>query len=185
MLGEDSLAAHQELASQEEAFQEYVAEDSELRGRHDAFEDAAGADADAAEQFAVYDSLLASDEEFAGYERDLESELASDEEVLERHQEALLYLGRHPDEAAAFYASAKGPVYRGDHPALLAYVTSYRRHNGFHEACVERMFVDIKERCSPDALTIYARYTRRGGIDINPWRSSAEGSPDNLRLWRQ
>ena len=69
--------------------------------------------------------------------------------------------------------------------SLLAYVTSYRRHNGFHEACVERMFVDIHERCSPDALTIYARYTRRGGIDINPWRSSADGSPDNLRLWRQ
>ena len=68
---------------------------------------------------------------------------------------------------------------------LLEYVVSYRNHNGFHEACVEQIFVDIKTYCSPDQLTVYARYNRRGGIDINPFRSDFEEVPDNLRLWRQ
>ncbi len=69
--------------------------------------------------------------------------------------------------------------------SLLAYVVSYRNHNDFHEACVERIFVDIKARCAPERLTVYARYNRRGGIDINPFRSDFEESADNLRLWRQ
>ena len=51
--------------------------------------------------------------------------------------------------------------------------------------CVERMFVDIVERCGARELTVYARYQRRGGIDINPFRSNFEDDPDNLRLWRQ
>ncbi|HSG97765.1 MAG TPA: NADPH-dependent 7-cyano-7-deazaguanine reductase QueF, partial [Woeseiaceae bacterium] len=55
----------------------------------------------------------------------------------------------------------------------------------FHEACVERMFIDILERCSPEQLTVYARYQRRGGIDINPFRSNFEKISPNLRLWRQ
>lgn len=78
--------------------------------------------------------------------------------------------------------------YRGPHidPAsFLRYVVSYRLHSDFHEACVERMFLDIKSRCRPEALTLYARYNRRGGIDINPFRSDFESSIDNLRLWRQ
>ena len=69
--------------------------------------------------------------------------------------------------------------------SLLKYIVSYRQHNDFHEACVERMFVDIKKRCSPDKLTVYARYNRRGGLDINPFRSDFETSVENLRLWRQ
>ena len=73
-----------------------------------------------------------------------------------------------------------------DRAALLRYVVSYRRHNDFHEACVERMFVDLMSRCRPDKLTIHARYQRRGGIDINPFRSNDPGErPLNLRLWRQ
>jgi 7-cyano-7-deazaguanine reductase len=72
-----------------------------------------------------------------------------------------------------------------DPMALLAYVVSYRRHNDFHEACVERMFVDIRERCGPERLTVSARYTRRGGIDINPFRTNFEDAADNGRLWRQ
>jgi 7-cyano-7-deazaguanine reductase len=49
---------------------------------------------------------------------------------------------------------------------------SFRNHNEFHEQCVERIFMDIWTRCKPIKLTVYARYTRRGGLDINPWRTS-------------
>jgi len=69
--------------------------------------------------------------------------------------------------------------------ALLTYIVSFRQHNEFHEGCVERMFVDIKEHCKPSGLTVYARYNRRGGLDINPFRSDFEDSVENLRLWRQ
>ena len=79
--------------------------------------------------------------------------------------------------------SYRGP--RIDRAGLLKYIVSYRDHNDFHEACIERMFVDILERCQPEALTVYARYQRRGGIDINPFRSNFEQIPPNLRLWRQ
>jgi len=72
-----------------------------------------------------------------------------------------------------------------DRAALLQYIVSFREHNDFHEACIERMFVDILERCHAKKLSIYARYQRRGGIDINPFRSNFENRPRNLRLWRQ
>ena len=78
--------------------------------------------------------------------------------------------------------------YRGkaiDPVGLLQYIVSFRRHNDFHEACVERIFVDLKARCGCEQLTVYARYNRRGGIDINPFRSDFETSADNPRLWRQ
>ncbi|MCL2591055.1 MAG: NADPH-dependent 7-cyano-7-deazaguanine reductase QueF [Betaproteobacteria bacterium] len=55
---------------------------------------------------------------------------------------------------------------------LLRYIVSFRRHDEFHEQCVERVFCDILERCSPAALAVWARYTRRGGLDINPFRST-------------
>ncbi len=77
----------------------------------------------------------------------------------------------------------EGP--RIDRASLLRYIVSYRRHQDFHENCVERMFVDIAERCGAGKLTVYARYQRRGGIDINPFRSNFEDTPRNLRLWRQ
>jgi 7-cyano-7-deazaguanine reductase len=66
--------------------------------------------------------------------------------------------------------------YRGrpiDHAALLKYIVSFRLHAGFHEHCVETMYTDIMRACAPKELTVYARYTRRGGLDINPWRSNA------------
>lgn len=78
--------------------------------------------------------------------------------------------------------------YRGpkiDPASLLQYIVSFREHSDFHEACIERMFVDILQRCKPEKLSIYARYQRRGGIDINPFRSNFEDRPRNLRLWRQ
>lgn len=67
-----------------------------------------------------------------------------------------------------------------DHAALLRYIVSFRQHQGFHEQCVEQMFFDIMQRCSPQTLSIYARYTRRGGIDINPWRATPGVTPPKL-----
>jgi 7-cyano-7-deazaguanine reductase len=72
-----------------------------------------------------------------------------------------------------------------DHRSLLQYIVSFREHSDFHEACIERMFVDIQNRCRSEKLSIYARYQRRGGIDINPFRSNFQQSAPNLRLWRQ
>lgn len=59
-----------------------------------------------------------------------------------------------------------------DQQGLLKYIVSFRNHNEFHEHCVERIFVDILRRCKPIQLSVYARYTRRGGLEINPWRTS-------------
>lgn len=72
-----------------------------------------------------------------------------------------------------------------DREKLLRYIVSFRQHNEFHEQCVERMFCDIMRYAEPEKLTVYARYTRRGGLDINPFRSNFEPVPDNLRLARQ
>lgn len=68
---------------------------------------------------------------------------------------------------------------------LLRYVVSFRQHNEFHEQCVERIFCDLMHYAKPEKLTVYARYTRRGGLDINPFRSNFENLPENLRLARQ
>ena len=74
-----------------------------------------------------------------------------------------------------------------DQGGLLRYLVSFRNHNEFHEQCVERIFMDIRQRCKPMKLSVYARYTRRGGLDINPWRSNFSGGPrpSNLRNARQ
>lgn len=71
--------------------------------------------------------------------------------------------------------------------ALLKYLIGFREHNEFHEQCVERIFIDILRQCRPQKLSVYARYTRRGGLDINPWRSnfSSTRQPLNLRNARQ
>ena len=79
--------------------------------------------------------------------------------------------------------------YRGpaiDREGLLRYVVSFRAHNEFHEQCVERVFCDIMARCRPQALAVWARYTRRGGLDINPFRASHAGlRPDEAMEVRQ
>ncbi|HVT33872.1 MAG TPA: NADPH-dependent 7-cyano-7-deazaguanine reductase QueF, partial [Rhodanobacteraceae bacterium] len=77
----------------------------------------------------------------------------------------------------------EGP--RIDRESLLRYIVSFRNHSEFHEHCVERMHVDLMRRCAPRKLAVYARYTRRGGIDINPWRGSEPGEPPNPRTARQ
>ncbi len=79
--------------------------------------------------------------------------------------------------------------YRGariDRAGLLRYLISYRSHSGFHEQCVERIFRDIAARCSPQHVSVYARYTRRGGIDINPYRATPGMPPPTaMRSARQ
>jgi len=73
-----------------------------------------------------------------------------------------------------------------EHESLLRYIVSFRHHNEFHEQCVERLYMDIKTRLKPSKLTVYARYTRRGGLDINPFRSDFEPTPTvSVRLSRQ
>ncbi|MDR7150363.1 7-cyano-7-deazaguanine reductase [Hydrogenophaga palleronii] len=73
-----------------------------------------------------------------------------------------------------------------DQAGLLQYIVSFRNHNEFHEQCVERIYSDIMARCKPAKLMVYARYTRRGGLDINPWRSShPQLPPPNVRTARQ
>ncbi|MFT5697743.1 MAG: 7-cyano-7-deazaguanine reductase [Desulforhopalus sp.] len=73
------------------------------------------------------------------------------------------------------------------HKGLLRYIISFREHTGFHENCVEQIFADLMEHCAPDNLSVYARFTRRGGLDINPFRATkgAMSSPANLRTARQ
>ena len=73
-----------------------------------------------------------------------------------------------------------------DQAGLLQYIVSFRNHNEFHEHCVERIYMDILNRCKPTKLSVQARYTRRGGVDINPWRSShPQAMPVQIRTARQ
>jgi 7-cyano-7-deazaguanine reductase len=73
-----------------------------------------------------------------------------------------------------------------DQGGLLRYLVSFRNHNEFHEQCVERIFMDVWTRCKPVKLAVYARYTRRGGLDINPFRTSHPMPvPPNVRTARQ
>jgi len=88
-----------------------------------------------------------------------------------------------PDYASVAIAY-RGP--RVDRAALLRYLVSYRQHAGFHEHCVERIFVDVKVACRCETLTVHARFTRRGGVDINPYRTDAGVEvPANVRTPRQ
>jgi 7-cyano-7-deazaguanine reductase len=74
-----------------------------------------------------------------------------------------------------------------DQEGLLKYLIGFRQHQEFHEHCVERVFMDIQRQCQPSKLMVSARYTRRGGIDINPWRANfpLSGMPPNARHARQ
>lgn len=87
-----------------------------------------------------------------------------------------------PDWGSVFI-DYKGPQI--SHEGLLKYIVSFREHTDFHEQCVERIFIDIMRQCKPELLTVYARYVRRGGLDINPYRSSAPLMLGNDRLTRQ
>lgn len=69
-----------------------------------------------------------------------------------------------------------------DREALLRYIVSFREHNEFHEQCVERIFTDILRQCAPRELAVWARYTRRGGLDINPFRTNRADWQADLRF---
>jgi len=84
---------------------------------------------------------------------------------------------------ASIYISYKGAVI--NHSVLLKYLISFRQHNEFHEQCVERIFCDLKKYCQLDELTVFARYTRRGGLDINPFRSTHNHCAPQARTLRQ
>jgi len=88
-----------------------------------------------------------------------------------------------PDWGSVQISYSGAPI---DQEGLLQYLVSYRNHNEFHEQCVERIFMDIWTRCKPVRLSVYARYTRRGGLDINPFRTSyPQALPGNTRMARQ
>ena len=88
-----------------------------------------------------------------------------------------------PDWASVQIAYSGAQI---DQAGLLRYIVSLRNHGEFHEQCVERIFMDIWRRCRPIKLTVYARYTRRGGLDINPCRTShPQQLPPNARTARQ
>ena len=88
-----------------------------------------------------------------------------------------------PDWGSVQISYSGAPI---DQEGLLQYLVSFRNHNEYHEQCVERIFMDIWRRCRPLKLAVYARYTRRGGLDINPFRtSSAQALPQNTRTARQ
>ncbi|EPE4174365.1 NADPH-dependent 7-cyano-7-deazaguanine reductase QueF [Yersinia enterocolitica] len=89
----------------------------------------------------------------------------------------------HQPDWGSVQISYSGPQINRE--ALLRYLISFRHHNEFHEQCVERIFNDIMRFCQPETLSVYARYTRRGGLDINPWRSNTDFVPLAGRLARQ
>ncbi|MDG2502614.1 MAG: NADPH-dependent 7-cyano-7-deazaguanine reductase QueF [Porticoccaceae bacterium] len=84
---------------------------------------------------------------------------------------------------ASIYISYKGAQIDAD--GLLRYIVSFRQYQDFHEQCVEKIFVDIMARCQPTELSIYGRYMRRGGLDINPYRSTVNRSANPFRQVRQ
>jgi 7-cyano-7-deazaguanine reductase len=112
----------------------------------------------------------------------------SDEQVIETLYSDLLksncLVTNQPDWGSIQISYVGNKINR---EGLLRYLISFRNHNEFHEQCIERIFVDIIKNCNPIELTIYARYTRRGGLDINPYRSTKKISKQNInfRLIRQ
>ncbi|HJR10391.1 MAG TPA: NADPH-dependent 7-cyano-7-deazaguanine reductase QueF [Rhodanobacteraceae bacterium] len=107
----------------------------------------------------------------------------ADETVCTRLFRSLCPVTGQPDWASVVLRY-RGPAI--EHAGLLRYLVSYRQHPDFHEACVERIFSDVLARCAPEGLGVYARFLRRGGIDINPWRATprfaeAPGNPREVR----
>ena len=114
--------------------------------------------------------------------------LAAAGEVVTETLTSRLFRSVCPVTAQPDFASLQ-ITYRGpriDRGGLLRYIVSYRRHAGFHEHCVERIFMDVASRCRCMELTVLARFTRRGGLDINPFRTNAAVPlPANVRTARQ
>lgn len=125
---------------------------------------------------------------FDGYELDPQT-LSAGGAVVDESLHTRLFRSVCPVTGQPDYGNVE-VTYRGariDREGLLRYLVSFRRHAGFHEHCVERIFVDLWRACAPARLSVEARFTRRGGIDINPYRTSGddEPSPPNARHARQ
>ena len=117
----------------------------------------------------------------------LESATSQDSELISESLYSHLFKSNcmvtgQPDWASIFINYTGKPI---NHALLLKYLISFRNHQAFHEPCVEKIFVDLLEYCKPEALSVYCRYTRRGGLDINPYRSTSKFIPSNDRIWRQ
>jgi 7-cyano-7-deazaguanine reductase len=109
--------------------------------------------------------------------------LVNVEEKLYSHLLKSNCLGTRQPDWASLYIHYIGPQI--DHASLLQYIISFRMHNEFGEHCIERIFMDLLKYCQCKKLTVYGRYTRRGGIDLNPFRSNFEEPLENTRDYRQ
>lgn len=110
-----------------------------------------------------------------------------DAEIISEHLYSHLFKSNcmvtgQPDWATVYINYTGKPI---QHKTLLKYLISFRNHQAFHEPCVERIFTDLMEYCTPEELSVYCRFTRRGGLDINPFRSTSGMIPENMREWRQ
>lgn len=128
------------------------------------------------------DIVIDSYEFNADYLRDATDGEIVEEQLVSHLLKSNCLITNQPDWGSV-QISYRGP--RIQREALLRYLVSFRHHNEFHEQCVERIFSDILRFCQPEALSVYARYTRRGGLDINPWRTNANFKPGRSRLVRQ
>ncbi|QBH95630.1 NADPH-dependent 7-cyano-7-deazaguanine reductase QueF [Limnobaculum zhutongyuii] len=116
-------------------------------------------------------------------ERATEKDTPLVEETLVSHLLKSNCLITHQPDWGSVEIRYRGPQINRE--ALLRYIVSFRHHNEFHEQCVERIFNDIQRYCHPESLSVYARYTRRGGLDINPYRTNTQFEPQTKRLARQ
>lgn len=82
----------------------------------------------------------------------------------------------HQPDWGTVYVYAEGRE-RLTPESFLKYVVSFRNENHFHEEIVECMFRRLLDKLQPDVLDVMAFYTRRGGIDICPMRSTRD---DNI-----
>jgi len=132
--------------------------------------------------------LDALDLKIDAYERDptlLECELgqATVRETVHTHLfRSLCPVTGQPDWASVMVQYVGRPI---PQRSMLRYLVSYRMHAAFHESTVEQIFIDVLRHCGPEQLTVYGRFLRRGGIDINPFRSTHETAAPHLRLPRQ
>lgn len=127
--------------------------------------------------------IIIDDYEFdANYLHDATGDEIVEEQLVSHLLKSNCLITNQPDWGTV-QISYRGP--RIQREALLRYLVSFRQHNEFHEQCVERIFSDILHYCQPESLSVYARYTRRGGLDINPWRSNTQFLPGRSRLARQ
>lgn len=111
------------------------------------------------------------------------SQLAIDETLTSNLLKSNCLVTGQPDWGSVQISYSGAPI---NQAGLLRYLVSFRNHNEFHEQCVERIYMDIMRRCQPARLTVYARYTRRGGLDINPFRTSQpQALPPSVRCARQ